>query len=741
MGLDFSDKIAEVSKSIKYPEQMLGTGLLQPFNGCNAGARKIMYSTHRSHVFPLIRGEKAIIETGYEIKYGDYSSSITRTDSDYKVIAKISKFSFSPQHHYWLILEDLNNKRLDIIERISYYYTTESYGYLYNNEFIDNLTIGSVVPDKTILQKSVAFDEYNNRKDGNNLNIIYLALDDNMEDSIIFSDEAAGKLSSPLFKPVRVMINDNTIPLNIYGDNKNYKIIPDIGEDVKDTILIALRKEKKDEAYYTQSVDRLRQIMMSDEVKQIKGKVIDIDIYCNNPEILDSYYYGQLQMYHNELLRRSSEFVKILMPYKSNGYKFTYDLQKMYGISKRVINNDKYIEKRAFSNIILNITVMEELKLNAGDKVSNRYGGKGIVSQIWPKNYMPRIKTSTGEYIYADAIFNSPTMYGRENVGQVFELSLNHISAEIINKIKNDKVSLKEAYQMIHDFIALCFESQLEFLEETVSNMTEEELGFFIESIVNSGNIQLSGEPISETMTIDKLALIYERFPWIEQNNIEVSIIDSEGKVRYIPARRKMVMGKQYIFRLKQFSEEKFSATSLSATNIRNENIKSKAKKESRILYPNTPIRFGNMETNNFMHLGPDVVITNMMIHSVSPQGRRLVEQMYTTDNPFVIDIKLDSDSKNRSAEIVNTFLKTIGRRLKFVKKLKVIDKITYSPITFFKDPIEYPIRFIPKQDWDTIDIEKDFEERQKMYKDIEENNIESPILFEGSHSRRPKEI
>ena len=130
-----------------------------------------------------------------------------------------------------------------------------------------------------------------------------------------------------------------------------------------------------------------------------------------------------------------------------------------------------------------------------------------------------------------------------------------------------------------------------------------------------------------------------------------------------------------------------------------------------------------------------------MMIHSVSPQGRRLVEQMYTTDNPFVIDIKLDSDSKNRSAEIVNTFLKTIGRRLKFVKKLKVIDKITYSPITFFKDPIEYPIRFIPKQDWDTIDIEKDFEERQKMYKDIEENNIESPILFEGSHSRRPKEI
>ena len=37
MGLDFSDKIAEVSKNITAPEQMLGTGLLQPFNGTNAG--------------------------------------------------------------------------------------------------------------------------------------------------------------------------------------------------------------------------------------------------------------------------------------------------------------------------------------------------------------------------------------------------------------------------------------------------------------------------------------------------------------------------------------------------------------------------------------------------------------------------------------------------------------------------------------------------------------------------------
>ena len=32
------------------------------------------------------------------------------------------------------------------------------------------------------------------------------------------------------------------------------------------------------------------------------------------------------------------------------------------------------MDKRTFSNILLKITVLEELKMNPGDKVANRYG-------------------------------------------------------------------------------------------------------------------------------------------------------------------------------------------------------------------------------------------------------------------------------------------------------------------------------------------------------------------------------
>lgn len=735
-GLNFSQQVEESAKNIESLEQMSGKGLMQPFNGTNAGARKLMHNVHRDHIFPLMQGEKAVLETGYEIRYGDFSSSITKADKDYVVVAKISKFSFAPNHHYWIIIQDIRTGELDVVERISYHYITESYGYLYNNEYLDSLNIGDCIKNGDIVQKSLAFDEYNNRQDGVNFNVAYLALDDNMEDSILFSDVAASRFTSPLIKPVEIMINNNDIPLNIYGNDNMYKIIPDIGEEVKDANLIVLRKEKKDESYFTQSVNRLRDIMISDDKKQVHGRVIDVNIYCNNPEILDSHYYAQLKMYYNEKNRCNKEIVQTLLPYASNNIKMSYELQKLFANAKRVMNNDPYIDKRPFSNIILEIDVLEEKAYEPGDKSANRYGGKGVCSKIIPQAQMPRFKNSKGEWEYVDVIFNSSTMVNRENVGQCFELELTHIGCSIIGKIIEEHLPLDQAYNLIVTYISIVAKDYGDYMKEKCSQMSYEELSFFIESIINSGAIHISKKPLSDPMTIDKLDLLYKTFPWVEQNKVEVPLTGSDGSIRYVPARRRIVVGKQYVFRLKQFAEEKFSATSLSATNIRNENTKSRVKKDYRELYPNTPIRFGNMETNNMAHIGIEPLIANMMIHSLSPQGRRLVEQMYTGD-PFHVDIKLNSDSRNRSAEIVNTYLKAIGRRLKFTKKLKKITKVTMSPISFDKDQYKNPIYFIPKNKRNGFDYEKEFKEMEEMEKKKKERKAFSPVKFEGIRRRK----
>lgn len=731
MGEYYSDKLSEAEERIPKMEYMLGIGLRQPFNNCESASRKLMSAVHQAHVFPLFGGEKAFIETGYENRFGDYSSSITATDSTYRVVAKISKYSFSPNHHYYLILEDLEKKKLDIVERIPYHYVTESYGFLYNNITLDNIEVNQVIPNNTILQKSLAFDEYNNRKDGLNFNVIYLSLDQNLEDSVIISQDAADKMISPLIKPTSIMINENNIPLNLYGDEKTYRCIPDIGEDIKDNILIALRKEKKEEMVFTESVERLRTVMMSDEKKLLSGKVIDIDIMCNNPENLDTYHNSQFKMYYNELQRMSQEIVTTITPYVMNNYEISYDLKKLYSTSKRVLNHDEYIDKRPFSNIIIEVTVLEENRLQEGDKISNRYGGKGVVSKILPTELMPTFGEDNER---VDLIFNSFTMYNRVNPGQIFEISINHISHEIVKKIAKDKMSMDEAFGMIFKFLDIVIPEQRIALEESVKYMNSEEKRFYLESVVMDGCIQISMKPISDSFDIDRLKQLYDAFPFATHMNLKVPIKDSNGKYRMINARRKVIVGKEYIYRLKQFALEKFSATSLSATNVKGVNTKSKSAKNYNELYSNTPIRFGNMEINNFNHIGAEAVINNLMLHSVSPQGRKLVEQMYTC-NPYEINIKLDMNSKNRVAEVVNTYLKAIGLRLVFAKIPKYRYKVPIAPFTSVSNPVIKPFEFAPAEVEDKFkwfeEIDKINEKKKKDKKCIQ------PFEFDIIDTRR----
>lgn len=76
------------------------------------------------------------------------------------------------------------------------------------------------------------------------------------------------------------------------------------------------------------------------------------------------------------------------------------------------------------------------------------------------------------------------------------------------------------------------------------------------------------------------------------------------------------------------------------------------------------------MEAEDLSHMGSEALVMNLMILSLSPQGRRKVEDLLTKD-PYDINITLDNDSRNRSVEILNAYLKALGLRIVFSKKRK----------------------------------------------------------------------
>ena len=724
---NFAAEVAEAEGRLATKEQMLAKGLVQPFTDSTSGVRKLMFAVHIEQALPLLKPEVPFVQTGYENRYADRSSSIITTDSDYVVEAKICKFSTDPQREYILILRDVHTNKLKMQKRVSYVHTTETYVYLYNNSVMDTLEVGYNIPRGTIIRKSTAYDDYMNSCSGVNLLAAYIATDITMEDGMLISETAQKKLTAPLLKKVTVNINDNDLLLNLMGQGNNYKSFPDIGEDIQNGILCGVRREKTEDMLYSQVVDRLKTILMSDDKYTIEsGKVIDINIRCNNPEILKSKYTNsQVLWYYNEHIRYISELVqatdRLMHIYGWTPSSLDPDLGKLYTICKQELSGVQFLDEKVFSGTQIEFIVQENNVPSIGDKISNRYGGKGVISAILPDDEMPRLVN--GEPL--ELVINSSTCVNRENVSQWHEISLTHIGKCLVDIAKTGILDMDHIMHELIKFISFASYDEALDIESTWNHLDDQEKQIFMGSIIDAGNINMSIKPITESMTIDELAEIYRAIPYASQRTILSPIKGSDGKIRFVQARRKATVGHIYMLRLKQYAEEKHSVTALSSTNLRNENSRSKANKNYKALKQSTPIRFGDMETGDFGHLGMEYVIEALMIHSVSPQARRLVEKIYKED-PYLVDIKLDKNSRNRSAEILNTYLKGIGYKLEFIKTPKVKKKpFTMSPFVPYDD-LRLTKAFFK------VSEKENFDPVEYLHKiiEIEEKASKKPIMF-----------
>lgn len=690
-SLDLARQVDDVYKRLPSQEYSLCNGLKQPFNATNSGSRKLMHGVQLEQACQVENPEVPIISTGQEDQFGEYSSNFIRADSNYVVVAKIPKFNNNPNIHYWLILLDPVKDELTCIERISYKHITEFYGYLYNNDYLDHLNVGDGIEKGDVIKKTLSYDEYNNRAEGLNMATLYIARELVKEDPIVISESAAKRFTSPIINKIEVMINDNDILLNLYGKEENeYKTFPNIGEQVEHSILCAVRRElKNEEALFSQSWDRLKQIMMSDKKFISQGTVIDIDVFCNNPDkITNSMYNTQVKEYYLQTIDFAKSFVNSInhMIFSKNGERnkltLSYELQKLYYKCKCIAEGKQYINDKVFNNIIMHIYTLEKKPLCQGDKITDRYGGKGVISRVEPDGLMPHY-LKDGKWVPVDVCYSKCTCINRLNDGQLFEVSITHIGCQLLEYCKSHNLSYDQAFGLIYKYLyilnpeqATMLATMYKFSYPDPNDTTNDEMfnrNMFIEQMYADGVIMVSLKPISCQVSIDTIRALYAAFPFINKHQpICVPMQDSNGNYRMVMANRQVVIGYKYIFRLKQLAEEKFSVVSLASTNIRNENSKSRLSKTHNAKFASTPVRiYGEMESSTLTaHLGIDYFYQELMLSSSSPKARRLHQKLLTGD-PFEFNIELDEDCTSQSADIGQAYLKTLGLKYRFIKLRK----------------------------------------------------------------------
>lgn len=239
---------------------------------------------------------------------------------------------------------------------------------------MDELDVGDDINKDDVLYKSTSYDEDMNYRYGTNVKVMYTIENNTIEDAIVCSESFAKRLVSKEIETVKVSINDNDILCNIYGDNDDYKVFPDIGEFTKNKVLCAKRRIHNNQVLYDLKKSNLRKInFMNDSLYYIDGKIVDIVIYSNKTleELPDNIFNRQIRKY---LVMQTNFYEKVLnvcTDIIKSGSKYSNDIAFYYKKAKDILDPDvKWREESSvFNNMVIEFLVEHDSPLTIGQKI------------------------------------------------------------------------------------------------------------------------------------------------------------------------------------------------------------------------------------------------------------------------------------------------------------------------------------------------------------------------------------
>lgn len=631
--------------------------------------RGVLWCSHLSQTLVLKneRPEIPLVFSGFENQLGQYSSGYS-TLPPFKVIHKF----YRNQYNYQLLIRYRDSKEYDIIYRTETHWLSEKYGYVWLNENMDSLEIGDKVNEDYIVKKNTTYDDNMNLCIGHNLLALFYSYKDmTHEDAIVMSDEVMDDFTHNDVINLSVSLNTNNLLLNLYGDDEHYKCFPDIGEDIIDGQLLIRRIINYDRAL-TELKD-LKHYRDGDDVIYTKGKVVDIHVYCNSDKetLRNIPYYEQILRYldkEDKYAEYTTNFLEKIMDKELDDCSDETILY--YNKLKSSIDNNKFtLHDNEFDNIVIVFTIKKENKPKIGDKFTNRYGGKGVLSMIVPKEEMPVIEEGPLKGLHAQILLNPLGVINRMNPAQLFEQEINFIGLYVRKVIKDfleegdvesaleefsffiENVGTKLEYDCIEKYTDLLYNDGCDSDEELYSSCIVELLCEFVEE-----GIPVHQFPFKDNLDFFSLTDVYEIYE--ERYGIE------NLKFKFENIYEPMVMGEIEYVKLKHSTDNKSSMRSTGYVDLLDIPSKDRLFKDYKSLYPKTPIKLGEMECL-YLLMSRDTTAVKELINSygTSYDDEETLEYALLEGNPFEMDVKFPL-SKSKPSVVKDRLLYGLGLEL-----------------------------------------------------------------------------
>lgn len=415
--------------------------------------------------------------SGTEMDYGKYAFDFSSRTQDVEILDVFPKYraintsankeAKNPQT--MVIYRGKEDGQIGYFTVDRYFYMSDGFGC--ENKFSRNINAflkkGMILPkdEKLVFQPNQKGNRYCY---GLNCNTAFMTLSQTNEDAMVISESLAKRLESLEMRRVIINIRQDYRPLNLYGDDTVTKIIPDIGERVRDDgILFAARRiSTTTYAADTDPVALRESQPLCDTLVTVpkNATVADIEIYSSKRGTATMYhqvvkYQDGLREYHERIynsyvtLGRPKNISPAYSTLVANSINHLIAAGRDPGNFVRRGQRTKLeiegMDNHPIECIQMVVTLKVKRKVTLGMKLSGVDGSKGVVAEIRKDEDMP----IDAHGIRADLIIDPASPIKRMNTGQLYECHINRISEFVRRRIAEEaKVSMDLAFQTLTDW-------------------------------------------------------------------------------------------------------------------------------------------------------------------------------------------------------------------------------------------------------------------------------------------------
>lgn len=656
---------------------------LHPMAGYVSASRLQMFNSHITQAPPVVGATPRRIFTGMEHEFGKFTFSV-KVPHDAHVLKIIKRYprtididDIKENPEFIVIYEyettDIHGNEmmeLDYIECKSYHSLHQTFGFMY--KYID--TIDEYIPKDTYLAKSPSIDENDEYCYGLEANVAMMSIPQIIEDGVVASESFCERLKTTAIEKYVVNFGKNRFPLNLYGDDNQYKIFPDIGDTVNDDgILIALRNYDERHAPMTMNRAALKKPDYSYDLKYhapAGAKIIDVNIH-HDKRIRGAIrgltmrtpigMYGQPEKY---LTAKNKYYQKIVDTYRKishdrhGGLRMSHRLHRLVVEAMGEISSSVEYDRMSrtyrgapIDEWRIEITIAYDVVPTVGYKLTGTHGDKAVIVAKWKDEDMP-VDTEGNR---AELITDGHSTIKRMNIARVYEQYLNAASRHVTNnviKMVNDGASISAISEYVIPYYEMISPRMIPLVTKG-KKLTSEH----IESIVQGG--------------------IYIWMPTDHEISIGVAIADIRNDKRYAPhigpvtyrgASGNMVttinpilIGSMYTMLLEKTGS---NVAAVASAKLNHFGIPAKLTRADRNTAPlrAQPTRFGESELRLFVATAGSKATAELVRRTNNPAMRRHAQEtLLTHGTPANIKNLVDGDEFKHAKGRIQSLTTHVG--------------------------------------------------------------------------------